>query len=218
MKEKFRTTLSLAPIFIVFVNSFFENSSAKLFIQIIIATTIFILINFSRIKELSISATGLNLTKEIEVVRELKEQASATLEQLNSVAVPLLRFNTAILNKDGDFDNVTNFEDIVSFIDSCHNLKSQLSIESPEVEENLRQSYVRAVMSFDYKVRVTYNKSLSNLGLLKITGDTIYDTPEITMIDLVGIANILDDPEYKNLYSEFEKFVNKYLKNKIRVK
>lgn len=150
--KKFLTVLSLAPIVIVFVNSFFENRSANLLIQFVIATTIFILINFSQVRELSISATGLNLKKEIEAAKELNEKAAATLEQLNSVAVPLLRFNTAILNKDGEFDNVTDFEDIISFIDSCRELKSHLSIDSPEIETNLRKSYIKAVMSFAYKV------------------------------------------------------------------
>ncbi|HFU4059975.1 TPA: hypothetical protein ACGOZ1_001398 [Streptococcus suis] len=214
--KKFLTVLSLAPIVIVFVNSFFENRSANLLIQFVIATTIFILINFSQVRELSISATGLNLKKEIEAVKELNEKAAATLEQLNSVAVPLLRFNTAILNKDGEFDNVTDFEDIISFIDSCHELKSHLSIDSPEIEINLRKSYIKAVMSFAYKVNIEYKVSLSNLGLIKIEGDTIYDIPKVISIDLVGIAKISDDPEYQKLYSKFEKFVNKYLHEKVK--
>ncbi|MCK4023000.1 hypothetical protein HCC60_02875 [Streptococcus suis] len=214
--KKFLTVLSLAPIVIVFVNSFFENRSANLLIQFVIATTIFILINFSQVRELSISATGLNLKKEIEAAKELNEKAAATLEQLNSVAVPLLRFNTAILNKDGEFDNVTDFEDIISFIDSCHELKSHLSIASPEIETNLRKSYIKAVMSFAYKVNIEYKVSLSNLGLIKIKGDTIYDIPEVISIDLVGIANISDDLVFQKLYSKFEKFVNKYLHEKVK--
>lgn len=214
--KKFLTVLSLAPIVIVFVNSFFENRSANLLIQFVIATTIFILINFSQVRELSISATGLNLKKEIEAAKELNEKATATLEQLNSVAVPLLRFNTAILNKDGESDNVTDFEDIISFIDSCHDLKSHLSIDSPEIETNLRKSYIKAVMSFAYKVNIEYKVSLSNLGLIKISGDTIYDIPEVISIDLVRIANISDDPVFQKLYSKFEKFVNKYLHEKVK--
>lgn len=214
--KKFLTVLSLAPIVIVFVHSFFENRSANLLMQFVIATTIFILINFSHVKELSITATGLNLKKEIEVARELNEKTAATIEQLSSVVIPLLRFNTAILNKDGDFDNVTDFEDIVSFIDSCYELKSHFSIDSPEIETNLRKSYVKAVESFKYKVNIDYRVSLSNLGLIKIKGNTIYDIPEVISIDLVGIANISNDPEYQKLYSKFEKFVNKYLHEKVK--
>ncbi|HFI0157830.1 TPA: hypothetical protein ACGOSR_000008 [Streptococcus suis] len=214
--KKFLTVLSLAPIVIVFVHSFFENRSVNLLMQFVIATTIFILINFSHVKELSITATGLNLKKEIEVARELNEKTAATIEQLNNIAIPLLRFNTAVLNKDGTMDNVTNFEDIVAFIDSCYDLKSQLSIESPEIETNLRKSYVKAVESFKYKVNIDYRMSLSNLGLIKIKGDTIYDIPEVISIDLVGIANISNDPEYQKLYSKFEKFVNKYLQEKVK--
>ena len=216
MKKELKIFLSLAPlIFIGYLIIYTGLASEKIYPLIIISLLIMVSLYFDDIRKVSFGKDGLALEKrELEA---LKEEAQVTIDKLNETIEPLLKFNLALINKDGKFDNVTDFDALADFIYALDDLSEGSFRNNPQLIELFNLSLHNIVYSFTYKADDVLGKNFQTRPFVQFGGSTKGENPLdipiiVRMEKLRALSNEL---EYQALLDRFEKFASIYLPNSI---
>lgn len=217
MKKSLRLIPSLFPIIVSFVSIYFISDYQKIFYFIICSILIFVFLNFDDIKEISFGKDGLSLKKEIKKAQSLNKDLEQTISSIKEWTMPLIRFSTALLKKDGSFDNITDYKEIILFIDSTLKLMDKYETMDDLIFENIEVGIVNMVNAFDYEIKNKYGISPIQKGIIKVTGDLVGETPILESINLNDLKNLIpSNTFYQDEVSLFAHFIRNYASNKIK--
>lgn len=216
MKKELKIFLSLAPlIFIGYLIIYTELSSEKIYPLIIISLLIMTSLYFDEIRKISFGKDGLALEKrELEA---LKEEAQVTLDKLNETIEPLLKFNLALINKDGTFDNVTDFDALADFVYALDDLSGGRFKSNTQNEELFNLSLHNIVYSFTYKADYILGKDFQTRPFVQYGRSNKRENPMDTpiIVRMEQLRTLSNGLEYQALLDRFEKFASIYLPNSI---
>lgn len=211
-KDNINTIFSVIPIMIsMFLVIFSELSLERLIILLFISILFIIALNFSEIANFTLGKDGIAFEKK--KLQELNEEAKLTIDKLNEAIELLLEFNFALLHKDAHFDNVTDFDAIVSFITSSKELLCNMPVEIKEkFKPYIEESIDNALYAFVYKAEnlidkrsvrtyVNYKKKYSEHDITR---------PDEQFINFVGLRKLSDKVEYVDIVNKLEIFIREF--------
>ncbi|MTB54886.1 hypothetical protein GKS27_04515 [Streptococcus uberis] len=177
---------------------------------------IYVFINFDDIKELSFGKEGITLKREITKAQELNNELDKTISSIKEWSMPLIKFSTALLKKDGTFDNITDYEEIIFFIDSTLKLLCKYEIMDDLILDNLEIGIANLANSFDYKISNKYGVSPIDKKIINVSGMLVGETPKLEYVKLKELENlILGNDLYNKEVDLLSTFIKKYFPDKI---
>lgn len=210
--NNFKKIIGTVPITISMCILIWSDMENDRLVLLLAASILFLVaINFSEITRLRIGKDGIDFEKE--KLKELNREAQVTIDKLNSTIEPLLKFNLAMLHKDGHFDNVTEFDAIANFLISSNELLEDMPLTiQKELRPYLDEGLGNALFSFSYKAE-------SIIGYGKVRGFLDLGSPESDEqgISITGLRNLDNNAEYQKVVSNLEEFLRKFKPEKLKL-
>ena len=215
MKKKLVLYIMLV-LFLPISILFWLGASWQVMTLFLIASVLLIITtNTDKIQSITVGKDNMELTMKeakevIKKAEKANEQLGVTIEKLNSTIIPLLDFSLGLLEKDGEFDNVTKFDYVESFLTSAIELYKEIGEIDTKIESLIKKCNHKLVYSFIYEIKMKFPELSIHLDNL------ILDYPEIKInfVELNKLANKLQDDQrdyYLNIIDRMEK----YYKNNI---
>lgn len=214
--ENIKMLISLVPIIITMCLVIFSDLPIdRLVILLIVSVLAIATLNFEDIAKMSIGKDGIALEKR--KLEELTEEAQVTIDKLNETIEPLLKFNLALINKDGTFDNVTDFDALIDFVYALDDLSGGRFKSNTQNEELFNLSLHNIVYSFTYKADDILGKDFQTRPFVQYGGSNRREIPLDTpiIVRMEQLRNLSNGLEYQALLDRFEKFASIYLPNSI---
>ncbi|MTB35280.1 hypothetical protein [Streptococcus uberis] len=216
MNKSLMFYLSLLPIIFTFFRILIINETKSNLLLMSCSILIYVFINFDDIKELSFGKEGITLKREITKAQELNNELDKTISSIKEWSMPLIKFSTALLKKDGTFDNITDYEEIIFFIDSTLKLLCKYEIMDDLILDNLEIGIANLANSFDYKISNKYGVSPIDKKIINVSGMLVGETPKLEYVKLKELENlILGNDLYNKEVDLLSTFIKKYFPDKI---
>lgn len=214
--NNFKKIIGTVPIIISMCILIWSDMENDRLVVLLAASILFLVaINFSEITRLRIGKDGIDFEKE--KLKELNREAQVTIDKLNSTIEPLLKFNLALLHKDGYFDNVTDFDAISNFLISSSELLEDMPLTiQKELRPYLDEGIDNALYSFVYKADKVIGKGegRGRVGNLVNYGEKYTNLdktrPDDQMVNIQGLRELNKEEDYLDLVNRLEKFLERF--------